>query len=244
MRLVDDHRRAPKPTRHRPAPSWHRQARQLDSPRGVVRLVGARGGTRHAPRQRTVRRPVPEAADPRMVESPALAGQAPHCSQRSSAQDYLPARVAAAARCSGEEWGLRTEVAMSGPHGGKGDQHRRPGRSSDGRHGVCRQAAGGYAHSGSDRAAFSGEIDINNCDAVARCLSEMPAKGEDVHLDVSGLIFCDISGIRAFVEAAEQREKGRLMLHGLPELLQTVMRVTGWTDLPNLEVCGCKAGSP
>ncbi|HXC76215.1 MAG TPA: STAS domain-containing protein, partial [Candidatus Acidoferrum sp.] len=73
---------------------------------------------------------------------------------------------------------------------------------------------------------FSGEIDINNCGAVARCLSEIPAQGVGVHLDVSGLIFCDISGIRAFVEAAEQREKGRLMLHGLPELLQTVMRVT------------------
>jgi anti-anti-sigma factor len=91
---------------------------------------------------------------------------------------------------------------------------------------------------------FSGEIDINNCDAVASCLSEIPAQEVDVHLDVSGLIFCDISGIRALVEAAEHREKGRLMLHGLPELLQTVMRVTGWTDLPNLDVCDCKAGLP
>ncbi len=90
---------------------------------------------------------------------------------------------------------------------------------------------------------FSGEIDINNCGAVARCLSGISAEAVDVHLDLSSLIFCDISGIRAFVEAAEQREKGRLRLHGLPELLQTVMRVTGWADLPNLDVCDCKAGS-
>jgi|SRR6266853_1618939 len=90
---------------------------------------------------------------------------------------------------------------------------------------------------------FSGEIDINNREAVATSVSAIAAGDVDVHLDVSSLIFCDISGIRAFVEAAENREKGRLMLHGLPELLQTVMRVTGWADLPNLHVCDCRTDS-
>jgi ABC-type transporter Mla MlaB component len=90
--------------------------------------------------------------------------------------------------------------------------------------------------------SFSGEIDINNCGAVAGCLNTIGAQESDVHLDVASLIFCDISGIRAFVEAAEHREKGRLLLHGLPDLLQTVMRVTGWADLPSLVVCDCKAG--
>lgn len=88
---------------------------------------------------------------------------------------------------------------------------------------------------------FSGEIDVNNRGAVSSCLRTVGTG--DVHLDVSGLIFCDISGIRAFVEAAEVHQNGRLMLHGLPELLQTVMRVTGWADLPNLVVCDCKAVS-
>jgi anti-anti-sigma factor len=90
---------------------------------------------------------------------------------------------------------------------------------------------------------FSGEIDINNCGAIATCLRAIAADEVDVHLDISGLLFCDISGIRAFVEAAQRREKGLLMLHGLPQLLQTVMRVTGWADLPNLQVCDCKGGS-
>jgi anti-anti-sigma factor len=90
---------------------------------------------------------------------------------------------------------------------------------------------------------FSGEIDINNCGAIATCLRAIAADEVDVHLDISGLLFCDISGIRAFVEVAQRREKGLLMLHGLPPLLQTVMRVTGWADLPNLQVCDCKGGS-
>jgi anti-anti-sigma factor len=90
---------------------------------------------------------------------------------------------------------------------------------------------------------FSGEIDITNREAVGRCVGPYPAGGGDVHLDVTELIFCDISGIRAFVEAAETPRQGRLLLHGLPELLQTVMRVTGWADLPNLMICHC-AGRP
>jgi anti-anti-sigma factor len=89
---------------------------------------------------------------------------------------------------------------------------------------------------------FSGEMDVTNRDAVARCVALFPAGEGDVHLDVTELIFCDISGIRAFVEAAEVSRQGRLLLHGLPELLQTVMRVTGWADLPNLRICHCAGG--
>jgi anti-anti-sigma factor len=86
---------------------------------------------------------------------------------------------------------------------------------------------------------FSGEIDVTNSHAVAECL-RLTEGGADLHLDVSALIFCDIGGIRSFVEAAENRDGGRLLLHGLPELLQTVMRVTGWADLPKLVVCSCR----
>lgn len=91
---------------------------------------------------------------------------------------------------------------------------------------------------------FSGEIDLINAQAVAECLCLAGTNGADLHLDVSALIFCDISGIRSFVEAAENREGGRLMLHGLPELLQTVMRVTGWADLPKLVICNCRRAKP
>jgi anti-anti-sigma regulatory factor len=90
---------------------------------------------------------------------------------------------------------------------------------------------------------FLGEIDINNCHAVADCLNTAFVGNDDLHLDVSGLIFCDIGGIRSFVEAAEHRNKRRLLLHGLPELLQTVMKVTGWADLPSLVICNCNLDS-
>jgi anti-anti-sigma factor len=89
---------------------------------------------------------------------------------------------------------------------------------------------------------FAGEIDVTNSHAVAESLGNSSMGDADIHLDLSGLSFCDVSGIRSLVDAAESRHTGRLMLHGLPALLQRVMHVTGWSDLPNLHICNCKAG--
>src|SRR5690349_7207870 len=80
---------------------------------------------------------------------------------------------------------------------------------------------------------FAGEIDITNSDAVAQSLRLALADTGDPHLDLTRLSFCDISGIRALVEIAMGLDGGRkILLHGLPEQLQTVMRVTGWSGLP------------
>ena len=63
--------------------------------------------------------------------------------------------------------------------------------------------------------------------------------------DLSGLSFCDISGIRALVDIALELDHGRsLLLHGLPEQLEKVMRVTGWSELPSLALCMCGADLP
>lgn len=90
---------------------------------------------------------------------------------------------------------------------------------------------------------FAGEIDITNSWAVGESLKIAFPHSGDAHLDVSRLGFCDISGIRAVVDAALELGAGRrLRLHGLPEPLETVMRVTGWSSLPNLALCGCAGG--
>ena len=86
---------------------------------------------------------------------------------------------------------------------------------------------------------FSGEIDMTNSIAVPQSLSMAFVRSGDMHLDVSGLIFCDISGIRSFVDAALAMEEGRLLLHGLPPLLQKVMNVTGWSEMESLVLCRC-----
>ncbi len=87
---------------------------------------------------------------------------------------------------------------------------------------------------------FSGEIDMTNAHAVVRSLTAaFPTEGHP-HLDLTGLIFCDISGIRALVDAAEGLGTNRrLLIHGLPEQIQNVIRVTGWSERPSLVLCDC-----
>jgi anti-anti-sigma factor len=89
--------------------------------------------------------------------------------------------------------------------------------------------------------SFSGVIDMFNSDDVAKALLKQLQGGDgDLHLDLSQVEFCDVSGIRALVSTAESAGGRRvLVLHGLPPLLQKVMRLVGWEDMPNLEICGC-----
>lgn len=91
---------------------------------------------------------------------------------------------------------------------------------------------------------FAGEIDMSNCSAVEESLRvAFPTEG-DPHFDVTNLSFCDISGIRALVDCARSLGPDRhLRLHGLPDQLATVMRATGWADLPCLVLCECEVGS-
>ena len=87
---------------------------------------------------------------------------------------------------------------------------------------------------------FAGEIDVTNSNAVAQSLKlALPTVG-DPHLDVSRLSFCDVSGIRAIVDASLDLGPGRkVLLHGLPQQLETVMRVTGWSSSAHLALCTC-----
>jgi anti-anti-sigma factor len=92
---------------------------------------------------------------------------------------------------------------------------------------------------------FSGEIDITNSHAVGRSLAIAFPEDGHPHLDLTGLIFCDISGIRALVDAAESLGPNRrLMIHGLPQQIENVIRVTGWSERPSLILCDCEMNQP
>ena len=88
---------------------------------------------------------------------------------------------------------------------------------------------------------FAGEIDISNSDAVAQSVRIALGDASRSHIDVSSLSFIDVSGIRALVDAAQDLGDGyQLLLHGLAPQLETVLRVTGWTDMPALVLCDCE----
>jgi anti-anti-sigma factor len=89
---------------------------------------------------------------------------------------------------------------------------------------------------------FVGEIDASNASAVAQVLAGADLPGGNVHVDVSGLSFIDLSGIKAIVAASESLGAGRrLLLHGLPAQLARAMTAVGWTEQRYLAICDCGA---
>jgi anti-anti-sigma factor len=91
-----------------------------------------------------------------------------------------------------------------------------------------------------DGLKFAGEIDASNSSSLAESIRATFPDGGDPHLDMSAVSFCDISGITVLMDLAEEIGPGRrLLVHGLPEQLEEVMRVTGWADRPGLELCNC-----
>lgn len=93
-----------------------------------------------------------------------------------------------------------------------------------------------------DGLRLTGEIDASNAHLVRDALAEFGARrGGSLHIDLSELLFCDVSGIRAIVSYAESLgHDRRLVLHGLPVQIEKVMNAVGWSELAGLEFCGCE----
>jgi anti-anti-sigma factor len=85
---------------------------------------------------------------------------------------------------------------------------------------------------------LAGVLDLFNADSVAASVATMLDSEGDLHLDLSKVEFCDVSGIRALVSAAESGRR-RLVMHGLPPALHRVMMLVGWGELPSLTLCDC-----
>jgi ABC-type transporter Mla MlaB component len=90
--------------------------------------------------------------------------------------------------------------------------------------------------------ALAGEIDEDTYPALVAVLSEF-AVGDEVHLDLAGLYYCDLAGLRAMVRIARAARPGshgadtggtRVVLQNVPPALRTVLGVVGWDAIPEL----------
>jgi anti-anti-sigma regulatory factor len=85
--------------------------------------------------------------------------------------------------------------------------------------------------------ALVGDVEASNIQAVSRALAGLRAGAGDVHLDLSGLLFCDLGGLQAIVRAAQALEPGRrLVLSGIPRQLERALEIVDWAPLPNLSI--------
>lgn len=85
--------------------------------------------------------------------------------------------------------------------------------------------------------AVEGDVDFRSLETFARAIAEaIEEQPGDVLVDLSGLDFVEVSGMRVLAEAARRlgQDNRRLVLRGLAPHLRPVLRVVGWYQSPGV----------
>jgi len=83
---------------------------------------------------------------------------------------------------------------------------------------------------------IDGEIDEDTYPALVQKLGELMGPAE-IHLNLAGVQYCDLAGLRAMVLLAGASPGGRgrrVVLHEVPPHLQAVLGIVGWDSTPGL----------
>jgi len=84
---------------------------------------------------------------------------------------------------------------------------------------------------------IAGEIDESSYKRLVRGLAGVNPRG-DVHIDLSGVEFCDLAGLRAIVCVTEadagDAAPGHLTLHAVPDRLLRILQILGWDEMPGV----------
>jgi ABC-type transporter Mla MlaB component len=84
---------------------------------------------------------------------------------------------------------------------------------------------------------IAGEIDESSYSRLVQRLAALDPRG-DVHIDLSGVEFCDLAGLRAIVcvtqAEAGDSAPGHLTLHAVPDRLRRILQILGWDDMPGV----------
>ena len=85
--------------------------------------------------------------------------------------------------------------------------------------------------------AITGEIDEATYPALVTSLHELAEGQQVLQLDLSGVSYCDLAGLRAIVRLAVDDGPGparRVLLLNVPQYIRVVLGITGWDTLPGL----------
>jgi anti-anti-sigma regulatory factor len=96
----------------------------------------------------------------------------------------------------------------------------------------------------------AGEIDEFSYPDLTASLAEASADGGDIHVDLGGVEYCDIAGLRAIVCATGSPGRPHpsrcVVLHAVPPQLRKILHILGWDALPGviLDETGLAGGRP
>jgi anti-anti-sigma factor len=86
--------------------------------------------------------------------------------------------------------------------------------------------------------AIAGEIDESTYPALVARLEELAGRDE-IHLNLAGVEYCDLAGLRAMVRMAgtgRGSDSRQVVLHEVPPQLRTVLGIVGWDSTPGLVI--------
>jgi len=85
---------------------------------------------------------------------------------------------------------------------------------------------------------IAGEIDESTYPALLETLAQVTGRAE-VHLNLAGVMYCDLAGLLAIIglaEAGPGRRGRQVVLHDIPARLRTVLDIVGWDGTPGLVI--------
>ncbi len=86
-----------------------------------------------------------------------------------------------------------------------------------------------------------GTVDFTSRSGLAAAFAAVQQGHADIHVDLSGVEFIDMEGLRLIVRAARDLAKGRLLvLGGVPSYVRVLLRAVNWDDTPGLRCDGAE----
>jgi ABC-type transporter Mla MlaB component len=89
--------------------------------------------------------------------------------------------------------------------------------------------------------ALAGEIDKSTYATLVKTLDDITRDQREVHIDLAGVVYCDLAGLRAIVRLTAANGAGAVRLvhlHDVPPQLRAVLEIIGWDTIPGLAVNG------
>jgi ABC-type transporter Mla MlaB component len=92
--------------------------------------------------------------------------------------------------------------------------------------------------------AIAGEIDESTYPGLISALEKLTDGPAEIHVSLAEVSYCDLAGLRAIVRITGAESDGaggsgdddsrRVVLHGVPRSLKTVLQIVGWDSIPGL----------
>lgn len=89
---------------------------------------------------------------------------------------------------------------------------------------------------------IAGEIDESNYSGLVGALDMLADGHDEMHINLGGVEFCDLAGLRAIIRLAEaggagrDQSRPRLVLHAVPRQVLRVLQIVGWDTVPGLVI--------